>query len=152
MFTPSRLSDDDLDYPELSQSLTRADLPQSDPLPQFYRGNIEGGATRDDVRVTPYNNDDATWAYYGAAKNLNEKLVLKESSETVPGDTDDTRARSALPFDDTHHLRQQHKQFSQSRPHGHSLTYDKLQGDHFSLCKLTGGKSAYMSSSPVVIN
>ena len=134
MFTPSRLSDDD--YPEVSQSLTRADLPDSDPLPQFYRGNIEGGANRDDVRVTPYNNNADTWAYYGAAKGLNEKLVSKESGdyparesvETVPDDNDDNRARAALPFDDIQHLRQHNKQFSQSRPHGHALTYETLSG------------------------
>ena len=151
---------------EFSQSLTRERSGGEDPLPPFYRGNIETGVVSDDGEDSPivlaYNNKagDGDWKYYGAALSFNEKLTLEEivdqettqdlldhpkptgevyhptrqSVEARPYTGDSRGHGRSLEIEDIEdlrdHFRSEHGQdFRQSRPNGHSLTYDKYQGD-----------------------
>ena len=154
----------------LSQSLTRERSGGEEPLPQFYRGNIETGGVSDDDEDGPiviaYNNEAGSgeWKYYGAALSFNEKLQLGPVEESVYDETVEDELDQPQPTGEVYHptrqsvearpytgdsrghgrslemedmedlrahFRSEHGQdFRQSRPNGHSLTYDKYQGDH----------------------
>ena len=165
-FSKAKFSDD----ADFSQSLTRERSGGEDPLPQFYRGNIETGADTnydDSPLIIAYNkdagNDNGDWKYYGAALSFNEKLQLhpldkfddqesvedlldrpkptgevyhptRQSVEARPHTGDSRGHGRSLEIEDMEdlraHFRSEHGQdFRQSRPNGHSLTYDTYQGD-----------------------
>ena len=118
-------------------------------LPKFYRGNIESSQSGG-PEVTTYNGQDqASFSYYGAARILNERLVRVEEEQARPtGEVfhptresvearPDLRGASgrSLELDGlkTRFMTEHGQEFRVSRPHGHSVSYDTYQGDHY-LC------------------